>query len=176
MLSFISFFLYDVLVLMYLYSFITSRGRAILRISVALLSCSSRGRALCYCVSFLYFCRAIRAAFTSRCDSIIMRRSTSALIKPRIILALSVADVTASAHSCPCSLALFSISLSVGPAASLFRSKSARLCCSRLANTTRRVVVRSYFVDSPPRLWEVESVAGTSWYSPRYLAAGHFTS
>ena len=30
--------------------------------------------------------------------------------------------------------------------------------------------------DTPPRLWEVESVAGTSWYSPRYLAVGRLTS
>ena len=30
--------------------------------------------------------------------------------------------------------------------------------------------------DSPARLWEVESVAGTSWYSPRYLAVGRLTS
>ena len=37
----------------------------------------------------------------------------------------------------PCSLALLFIFLSVGPAASLPRSKSARLCYSRLANTTR---------------------------------------
>ena len=49
----------------------TSRGRANLRIPVALFSCSSRGRALCYRVSFLYVRRAIRASFTSRCDSII---------------------------------------------------------------------------------------------------------
>ena len=39
-------------VLIYLVAF-TSRGRAILRISVALLSCSSRGRAFCYRVAVL---------------------------------------------------------------------------------------------------------------------------
>ena len=72
-----------------------------------------------------------------------------------------------------CSLALFLILfLSARQPRSLARYP---LCCSRLANTTRSVVVRSHFIDSPPRLLEVESVAGTSWYSPRYFAAGYLT-
>ena len=56
------------------------------------------------------------------------------------------------------------------------RSKSCSSVARDSLNTTRSVALRSHFVNSPPRLWEVESVAGTSWYSPRYLAAGHFTS
>ena len=38
------------------------------------------------------------------------------------------------------------------------------VCYSLLANTTRSAVPRSHRVDSFPRLWEVESVEGTSWY------------
>ena len=38
------------------------------------------------------------------------------------------------------------------------------VCYSLLANTTRSAVTRSHRVDSHPRLWELESVAGTSWY------------
>ena len=75
-----------------------------------------------------------------------------------------------------CFLTFFFVFLSVGLAASLPRLKSVRCCYSLLANTTRSATLRQHCVDSTPRLWEVESVAGTSWYSPRYPAAGHFTS
>ena len=157
MLSFISYFLYDVLALMYLYSFITSRGRANLRIPVALFTYSSRGRALCYLVSVLFaerFAPHLRRAATLSA----VRRLAFALNQISL-LSVEIPNYRAVPRgldripaSLPCSLALFFIFLFVGPAASLPRSKSARLCYSRFANTTRSAVFRSNRVDSPPRL------------------------
>ena len=59
-----------------------------------------------------------------------------------------------------------------------YRSNIVTVCYLLLVYTTRSISarIRLIRVDSLPRLWEVEIVAGTSRYSPRYSASGRLTS
>ena len=50
------------------------------------------------------------------------------------------------------------------------------VCYSLLANTTRSAVIRSHRVDSPPRLWEEESVAGTTRHGTSLPGTSHLLS
>ena len=88
------------------------------------------------------FCRAIRVAFTSRFDIIIMRRSISALIKLCIICYCAVRrglDRTPGPR--PCSFVDSSFFfLSARQPCSLARNP---LCCSRLANTIKKANLHS---------------------------------
>ena len=70
-----------------IYFAFTPRGRTNLRIPVALFAYSSRGCAVCYRVSFRWIRWAIRAAFTSRWDSISLCVAQPLhLIKPRYLV------------------------------------------------------------------------------------------
>ena len=135
----------------------TSRSRANRRISVALFTYSSRGRAICYCVPFLHV-RCVRAAFTSRCDSVsLCVAQPSHLIESRYlviklhIIAPCVAGLIAPPRRCRvrwrCSLFFC---LSARQPLSLARNLPAIV--TRDSLTQREAVLRSSRVDSPPRL------------------------
>ena len=135
-----SIFLYDVHVLLYLYSLRfhfawpreSSHFRRINHVFVA------RPRALLRFIPMC--CRAISVAFT--CDLIIMRRSISALIKLCIICYRAVRrglDRTPGPRPCSCVDSSFFF-LSARQPRSLARNS---VCCSRLANSTRSANLHS---------------------------------
>ena len=157
-----SVFLYDVLVLLYMYS--TSLS---LRVAARIFafqshySCVRRAAAPSVITFVSVFAERFaphlcRVALIS-CASLSLRH----LIESRyLVLKLCIIRYRAvrrgldrTPASRPCLLALIFIAVLIAsPAAAFPRSKSARLCYSRLANTTRSAVRRLNRIDSPPRL------------------------
>ena len=142
----------------------TSRGRAILRIPRRIIHIFvARPRPLLSRFIPVYPLRDSRRIYVALRLYQSVRRSAFALNQisllsvetPHYLSSRRASRLDRIPAPRPCSLALFFIFLSVfiaGPAASLPRSKSARLCCSLLANTTRSAVVYSHCVDFSPRL------------------------
>ena len=150
MLSFISFFLYDVLVLMYLYSFITSRGRASLRIPVALFnSFVARPRPLLSRSILMHLLSDSRRIYVALRFYRLMRRSALAFSRISLFsvetLHYLLSRRASRARVYPRAAAVFMrrssfFFLSARQPRSLARNP---LCCSRLANTTRSANLHS---------------------------------